>query len=55
MVKKIAVEEHFLAAGFEEYWAPTVVDLPAQRREGFLKRLTDFGEMRLSAMDAAGR
>jgi len=54
MVKKIAVEEHFLAAGFEKYWAPTVVDLPAQRREGFLKRLTDFGEMRLSAMDAAG-
>src|SRR5437899_903012 len=54
MVKKIAVEEHFLAPGFEDYWAPTVVDLPAQRREGFFKRLTDFGEIRLSAMDRAG-
>src|SRR5262245_40402039 len=54
MVKKIAVEEHFLAPGFEDYWAPTVVDLPAQRREGFFQCLTNFGEARLSAMDRAG-
>ena len=24
MVKKIALEEHFLCPGFEDYWGPTV-------------------------------
>jgi 2,3-dihydroxybenzoate decarboxylase len=54
MVKKIALEEHFLCPDFIEYWNPTAVDLPAERREKALARLTDFGEMRLSAMDEAG-
>src|SRR5499426_4830249 len=54
MVKKIAVEEHFLSPGFEDYWAPTVANLPANKRQEFLARLTDFGEMRLAAMDRAG-
>src|SRR5947207_8541817 len=54
MVKKIAVEEHCLCPGFEEYWAPTVADLPTHKREAFLARLTDFGEMRLEAMERAG-
>jgi 2,3-dihydroxybenzoate decarboxylase len=54
MVKKIAVEEHFLSPGFEDYWAPTVTNLPANKRQDFLARLTDFGEMRLDAMDRAG-
>jgi 2,3-dihydroxybenzoate decarboxylase len=54
MVKKIAVEEHFLCPGFDDYWAPTVVDLPAKHRENFYRRLTDFGEMRLAAMDQSG-
>jgi 2,3-dihydroxybenzoate decarboxylase len=54
MVRKIAIEEHCLTAGFEEYWGPTVVDLPSKRREEFYARLTDFGEMRLAAMDKAG-
>src|SRR6516162_4420245 len=54
MVKKIAVEEHFLSPGFEDYWAPTVTNLPANKRQEFLARLTDFGEMRLDAMDRAG-
>jgi 2,3-dihydroxybenzoate decarboxylase len=54
MVRKIAVEEHCLCPGFEEYWAPTVVDLPAKRRDEFHARLTDFGEMRLAAMERAG-
>src|SRR5260221_14394210 len=54
MVKKIAVEEHCLCPGFEDYWAPTVADLPANKRETFLARLTDFGEMRLAAMELAG-
>jgi len=54
MVKKIALEEHFLCPDFIEYWNPTAVDLPAERREKALSRLTDFGEMRLAAMDDAG-
>ena len=54
MVKKIALEEHFLYPDFIEYWNPTVVDLPAERRDKALARLTDFGELRLAAMDEAG-
>jgi 2,3-dihydroxybenzoate decarboxylase len=54
MARKIAVEEHCLTPGFEDYWTPTVVDLPAKRREEFYRRLTDFGETRLVAMDQAG-
>jgi len=33
MVKKIAVEEHCLCPGLENYWAPTVADMPANKRE----------------------
>ena len=54
MVSKIALEEHFLFPDFIEYWSPTVVDLPTQRRDKALSRLTDFGEMRLTAMNEAG-
>jgi 2,3-dihydroxybenzoate decarboxylase len=54
MVRKIALEEHILCPGFEEYWAPTVVDLAPKKRDEFLARLTDFGDMRLEAMDRAG-
>src|SRR5262245_24902176 len=54
MVKKIALEEHFLCPSFVGYWNPTAVDLPAAKREQALGRLTDFGERRLEAMDRAG-
>jgi len=54
MVRKIALEEHFLCPGFIEYWNPTAADLPAAKREQALARLTDFGERRLKAMDHAG-
>jgi len=54
MVKKIALEEHFLCPGFVEYWNPTAADLPPARREQALARLTDFGETRLAAMDRTG-
>src|SRR5262249_6254781 len=54
MVKKIAVEEHCLCPGFEEYWGPTVADMPASKRETLLARLTDFDDMRLEAMERAG-
>src|SRR5712671_2376295 len=54
VVKKIALEEHFLPPGFLDYWNPTAADLPAAIRERALSRLTDFGERRLAVMDAAG-
>jgi len=54
VVKKIALEEHFLCPGFLDYWNPTAADLPAAIRERALARLTDFGEQRLAVMDRAG-
>ena len=53
MVAKIALEEHFLCPGFEDYWNPTAADAGC-RSAGALARLTDFGEQRLAAMDRAG-
>jgi 2,3-dihydroxybenzoate decarboxylase len=54
MVKKIALEEHFLSPGFIEYWDPTVAEMPAAKREHLLNCLTDFGERRIASMDRAG-
>ena len=54
MVRKIALEEHFLCPGFEDYWNPTAADLPTAIREDKLARLTEFGGRRLDAMDQAG-
>jgi 2,3-dihydroxybenzoate decarboxylase len=53
-VQKIALEEHFLAPGFEEYWRKTVEDVDPSLYGAVRERLRDFGEMRLSAMDRAG-
>ncbi len=54
MVGKIALEEHFLSPGFEDYWRPTVSNVDANVASNLLARLTEFGEMRLAAMDQAG-
>jgi 2,3-dihydroxybenzoate decarboxylase len=54
MVKKIALEEHFLSPGFDDYWRPTVANVDPKFAGTLLARLTDFGEMRLQAMDQAG-
>jgi 2,3-dihydroxybenzoate decarboxylase len=54
MAKKIALEEHFLCPGFDDYWHPTAADLPPAIRADKLARLTEFGERRLAAMDNAG-
>ena len=54
MVNKIALEEHFLSPGYEEYWRPTVGNVDPKVASGLLARLTDFGETRLTAMDQAG-
>jgi 2,3-dihydroxybenzoate decarboxylase len=54
MVKKIALEEHFLCPGFEDYWRTTVGDVDPAILRQVIARLSDFGELRLAAMDKAG-
>ena len=54
MVKKIALEEHFLCPGFEDYWKATVSDVDPKILAQVVVRLSDFGELRLKSMDGAG-
>jgi 2,3-dihydroxybenzoate decarboxylase len=54
MVRKIALEEHFLAPGYEGYWSATVGNVDPKHAANLLARLTDFGDTRLAAMDEAG-
>jgi 2,3-dihydroxybenzoate decarboxylase len=54
MVNKIALEEHFLCPGFEEYWKATVADVDPNILKQVVARLSDFGELRLASMDGAG-
>ena len=54
MVKKIALEEHFLCPGFEEYWKATVGDVDPKILASVVAALSDFGELRLKSMDGAG-
>ena len=54
MVRKIALEEHFLCPGFEDTGSRrSATSIPRFSSAG-VARLTDFGEMRLSVMDKAG-
>ncbi len=54
MVKKIALEEHFLSPGLVDYWRPSMGDVPAAATEQLFKQLTDFDGRRLEVMDKAG-
>jgi 2,3-dihydroxybenzoate decarboxylase len=54
MVKKIALEEHFISPGLVDYWKPTVVDVPPKFAEQLFNRLTDFADQRLQIMDRTG-
>ena len=53
-MKKIALEEHFISPGLSEYWQPTMSDVPRPIYDKIHERLTNFDELRLSEMDAAG-
>jgi 2,3-dihydroxybenzoate decarboxylase len=53
MVKKIALEEHFLDPATEPYWRPTMVDVAPQKTAQLYASLADFGEQRLQMMDKA--
>jgi 2,3-dihydroxybenzoate decarboxylase len=54
LVRKIALEEHFLCPGFETYWAPTVGGVAPDALRRIAARLSDFGDQRIAAMDKAG-
>jgi 2,3-dihydroxybenzoate decarboxylase len=54
MVRKIALEEHFMCPGFEDYWKTTVADVDPAILGRLAGRLSDFGEERLASMDRAG-
>ena len=54
MVRKIALEEHFLCPGFEDYWLATVGDVDPAIYGSLATRLKDFAEQRLQVMDQAG-
>jgi len=54
MVEKIALEEHFMCPGFEDYWKTTVGDIAPEVLREIAGRLSDFGERRLAAMARGG-
>jgi 2,3-dihydroxybenzoate decarboxylase len=54
MLRKIALEEHFLAPGLIEYWTPTVAELDRTAADALFHRLTEVGEGRLQEMARAG-
>ncbi len=54
MPRKIALEEHFMCPGMEEYWTATMADVHPEIVAVLASRLSDFGEQRLSTMDKAG-
>lgn len=54
VVPKIALEEHFMAPGFIEYFNLTSVNISPELFGKALGALQDFGEARLAAMDRIG-
>jgi 2,3-dihydroxybenzoate decarboxylase len=54
MVRKVALEEHFLCPALEGYWNGTVEDINPDARRQLHARLSDFGDARLKNMDDAG-
>ena len=55
MLRKIALEEHFLDPATELYWRPTMVDVAPARTAQLYASLTDFAEQRLQMMDLLGQ
>ena len=53
-MRKIALEEHFMAPDFVDYWAATFPNISAELGGKAHYALVDFGERRLAVMDAFG-
>jgi len=54
MLRKIALEEHFLSPGLIEYWTPSVAAIDRTAADILFRRLTDFGDTRLETMARSG-
>src|ERR1700719_2036216 len=54
MVKKIALEEHFLSPGFEDYWKTTSGEIAPDILRQAVARLGEIGDLRLAQMDRDG-
>ncbi len=53
-IRKIALEEHFMAPGFENYSKAFTKHMDADARSYLASRLGDFDDMRIAEMDKAG-
>ena len=53
-MRKIALEEHFMAPEFLTYFASTKVNISHTLYDKAVEALSDFGERRLAQMDAHG-
>jgi 2,3-dihydroxybenzoate decarboxylase len=53
-IRKIALEEHFMAPGFETYSKVFTKHMDAKAQSYLASRLGDFDDMRLAEMDKAG-
>jgi len=53
-IRKIALEEHFMAPGFEEYSQVFMKNIDAQSSQALARKLGDFDDIRLREMDEAG-
>jgi 2,3-dihydroxybenzoate decarboxylase len=53
-IKKIALEEHFMAPGFEEYAAVFFRNIDASTQRELSRKLGDFDDARLREMDSGG-
>lgn len=53
-VAKIALEEHFMAPGFIDYFNKTSINISPELFGKALSSLQDFGELRLASMDRIG-
>jgi 2,3-dihydroxybenzoate decarboxylase len=53
-IRKIALEEHFMAPGFEEYAKVFLKNINTAGQADLQRKLSDFDEVRLSEMDKAG-
>jgi 2,3-dihydroxybenzoate decarboxylase len=54
MIKKIALEEHFLSPGFENYWKTTAGEITPDIFQQAVARLGEFGDLRIAQMDRDG-
>lgn len=54
MIRKIALEEHFLAPDLIPHWEPTVAGIPDAVAARLRRQLCDFDGERLEVMDKAG-